>query len=85
MFPGFVSFYRDNLNKVHVYFFRGIGENNKPIYRTLDLSHIKEEYKFNKLNDGAIDYVFSNPFLTTLSCKLVEISTGESKNINISI
>ena len=85
MFPGFVSLYKDDKNRVHVYFFRGIGDNNKPIYRTLDLSHIKEEYKFNELEDGAIDYIFDNPFLTTVNCKLIEASTGLPQNIKISI
>lgn len=85
MFPGFISIYKDNDKRVHVYFFQGIGDNNKPIYRPLDLSHIKEEYKFNELEDGAIDYIFTNPFLSSVSCKLVEISTGNVKNININI
>ena len=86
MFPGFVSIYKDNKNRVHVYFFRGISDdNNKYIYRTLDLSHIKEEYKFNELEDGAIDYIFSNPFLTTVTCKLINISTGKIEEVKISI
>lgn len=85
MFPGFVSLYKDNENRIHVYFFRGIDDKNKPIYRTLDLSHIKEDYKFIELEDGAIDYIFTNPFLTTVTCKLVEILTGNVKNLKISI
>lgn len=85
MFPGFVSLYKDNEGKIHVYFFRGIGNNNKPIYRTLDLSHIKEDYKFVELEDGAIDYIFSNPFLSSVTCKLVNMSTGEIEQINILI
>lgn len=85
MFPGFVSLYKDDEQRVHVYFFRGIGDNNKPIYKTLDLSHIQEDYKFTELEDGAVDYVFSNPFLSSVSCKLINISTGKTKEIQISI
>lgn len=85
MFPGFVSLYRDENSRVHVYFFRGIDDKNKPIYRTLDLSHIKEDYKFVELEDGAIDYVFSNIFLTTVTCKLVEILTGKSRTLKMVI
>lgn len=85
MFPGFVSLFKDDISRIHVYFFRGINDNGKPIYRTLDLSHIKEEYKFNELEDGAIDYIFENPFLTTVTCKLINISNGDVKHIKINI
>ena len=85
MFPGFVSLYRDNLNRVHVYFFRGIGDNEKPIYKILDLSHITEDYKFTKMQDGAIDYIFTNPFLSSITCKLVNINSGEIEEIHITI
>ena len=85
MFPGFISLYKDINNKVHVYFFRGIGDNFKPIYRTLDLTHIREDYKFTELEDGAVDYIFDNPFLSTIDCKLVNIFTGETERIKITI
>lgn len=85
MFPGFVSLYKDSTSRLHVYFFRGIGDNLKPIYRTLDLTHIREPYKFTELEDGAVDYIFDNPFLSTIDCKLVNISTGETERIKISI
>lgn len=85
MFPGFVSIYRDDKSRVHVYFFRGISDSSKPIYRTLDLSHIKEDYKFVEYSDGAIDYIFSNPFLTTVNCKLINILDGSTEFVRISI
>ena len=85
MFPGFVSMYKDSVGKPHVYFFRGIGDNMKPIYRTLDLTHIKEDYRFTELEDGAVDYIFDNLFLSTIDCKLVNISTGETERVKISI
>lgn len=85
MFPGFISLYKDDNGKVHVYFFRGISDNNKPIYKTLDLSHIEEDYKFVELEDGAIDYIFNNTELSKVNCKLVNIINGETKNIQISL
>lgn len=75
-FPGFVTVYKDNEQKVHLYFYRGI-KDDSPIYKKLDLSQVKEKYKFKLLPDGAIDYIFDNSNIKSIGCKLVEQHTGK--------
>lgn len=79
MFEEFVSLYKDKDGFVHIYYFPGIGEDNKPIAMPLDLSHVNHDYKFKKLSDGAIDYCFVDKDIHTISAKLVNRKTGESK------
>lgn len=83
-FPGFVSAYRDNLNKTHIYFFRGISENDKPIYRPLDFVNVDIDYKFTTLSDKAVDYVFESN-IKSVTCKLIESDTGKVHHIKLNI
>lgn len=78
MFEEFVSLYKDIEGFVHIYYFPGIGEDNKPIAMPLDLSSVNHEYKYKKLSDGAIDYTFVEKGIHTLTAKLVNRKTGEA-------
>lgn len=78
MFPGFTSLYKDSQGFVHLYFFPGISDNNKPIYMPLDLTQIKYEYKFTKHSDGAIDYAFEDKNITKITSSLVDKKTGKA-------
>lgn len=81
-FPGFVSLYTDSFGKSHIYFFKGLTENFKPIYKSLDLSNIKQPYKFTEYPDKAIDYVFEGR-IDKVECNLVEVATGKVTVITI--
>lgn len=83
-FPGFVSLYKDDNNKTHIYFFKGLTESMRPIYKNLDLSKIKFPYKFTEYPDKAIDYVF-NDDIKTVHCDLIEAATGNKRSIKISL
>lgn len=80
MFPGFVNAFKDNDKNVHLYFYPGLDERNKPIYRTLDLSNCEFEYKYTKNDDGSWEYVFDSSTLekpiTEIRCKLITSKSG---------
>lgn len=76
MFPGFVSSYRDINNNVHLFFYPGLDDNNRPIYKEIDLSECPYKYKEIKFLDNSIDYEFYNKNITKLVCKLVNIKTN---------
>ena len=77
MIPGFVTAYRDDDNYVHLYFFPGIDDDDKPIYRNIDLSHITIKYDINKQTDEGIDYKFYDKNIIRLHCKLLINLTEE--------
>jgi len=71
MIPGFVTAYRDNKEFVHLYFYPGLDDHNRPIYRDIDLSHIDIKYDAKKHIDNAVDYKFYNKNIIKLHCKLL--------------
>ncbi len=77
MFPGFVTIYKDKENHVHLYFFPGIDENDKPFYRDLDLSKCSCTFTEQTTDDGGKDYVFDNPRIIKFVCKLID-NQGQS-------
>lgn len=77
MFPGFVSVERDLENRPHLYYFPGIDDEGKPIYKNLDLQSITLEYTYEKYDDGAFEFVF-NSAIKHLECTLVSVKTGAS-------
>ena len=76
MFPGFVNIYNDEENFVHLYFFNGIDDNDKPIYRDIDLSGVPFSYTSANIGGGT-DYKFDNQSIVKIRCQLVNNSTGE--------
>ncbi|MBO5948626.1 hypothetical protein J6Q66_07310 [bacterium] len=71
MFPGFILVYKDENEFIHLYFFKGIDDNGKDIYKNIDLSKIPCKYSEIKNIDGSFDYKFENKKISQISCKLV--------------
>lgn len=71
MFPGFVYLYKDEDSYLHLFFFKGIDDNLKPIYRDLDLSKIPFKFSINNLDEDTIDYKFENKSIVKITCNLV--------------
>lgn len=76
MFPGFVHIYRDSDKFVHLYFFSGIDDENKPIYKDIDLSNVSFTYTCSK-NNNSIDYKFDNKSIVRIKCNLVPTTSGK--------
>ena len=72
MFPGFAVNYIDKNNYKHLYFFRGIDDNDEPIYNNIDLSNYDDRYIFTENLDGSIDYKFYDKSIVKIICKLVD-------------
>lgn len=85
MFPGFVSLYKDDDNFIHLYFFPGIGDDNKIIYRSLDLSNVNYEYKYVKHDDKSVDYKFESKRIVKVVCTLIDNKTGNANLITMTI
>lgn len=84
MIPGFVTAYRDIEKYVHLYFFKGIGDDDNPIYNDIDFSNIKFEYDVVTNIDGSKDYKFYNKNIIRLKCKLIKSDNSEVyKTLNI--
>lgn len=77
MIPGFVTAYRDNKKYVHLYFFPGLDDQGKSIYRDIDLHHLNIKYDFKRNVDNSIDYKFYNKNIVKLHCKLLVNLTEE--------
>lgn len=73
MFPGFVYMYRDKEDFIHLYFFNGIDDNDKPIYKDIDFSDIPFKYTCDKQSDFIKDYKFRNKTIIQINCKLAYI------------
>ncbi len=71
MLPGFITLYKDTDNLIHLYFFKGLTDNNQSYYYDLDMSNCKYKYDKKVYSDGAIDYIFSNNKIKSISCKLI--------------
>ena len=67
MIPGFVNIYKDDEEFVHLYFFNGIDDNDKPIYKDIDLSNIPFTYSCIT----PFDYKFDNKSIIRINCELV--------------
>ena len=70
MIPGFVIAYRNNSNKIVLYFYPGYDDSDKKIYADIDT------YKITSNIDGSIKYVFDNTNITSITCKLIRNDTN---------
>lgn len=77
MFPGFVHIYRDDEKFVHLYFFSGIDDSEKPIYKDIDLSNVPFTYTCTNPSNNAIDYKFENKSIVRIKCQLVPTTSGQ--------
>lgn len=71
LFPGFVSIFKDENKKIHLYFYPGIDNFNQYYYNTLDLSDSKVRYKEIQKPDGAIEFIFETKNIIRITCKLI--------------
>jgi len=74
MFNGFVSLYKKD-DKSHLFFFPGIDDNGKPIFMSLDMTNISNNYTFIKNSDGSIDYAFDED-VSKVTADLIYKKTG---------
>ena len=81
MFPGFVTAYKDNNQYIHLYFFPGLDDHNRPIFREMDLKNIKFKYEQRKNLDNSVDYKFYNKNIIRLNCKLLDLNGEEIQKI----
>ena len=82
MIPGFATAYKDKNNFVHLYFFKGIGDDNLPIYNDIDLNNITIKYSEHINIDGSKDLIFYDKNIIKLNCKLID---KNNKEFNISL
>ena len=71
MIPGFVTAFRDKERFVHLYFFKGLGDDDLPIYNDIDLSNIKFKFDVKTNIDGSKDCKFYDKNIIKLHCKLI--------------
>jgi len=69
MFPGFATLYKKD-NKLHLFFFRGLTDNNKFYYNKLDLTSCKYLYKEIKYDDESYEYIFEDNSIKKIKCIL---------------
>jgi len=77
MIPGFVTAYKDNKNYIHLYFYPGLDDLGRPIYRDIDLKNLKVKYERKKNSDNSVDFKFFNNNIIRLNCKLLVNLTEE--------
>ena len=85
MFPGFVTYYKDNENFIHLNFYPGIDDNNTPIYRKIDLSKSGATFDEKLNSDGSYDFKFFNKTITSITCRLVNDKNGKVDYDNLEI
>lgn len=86
LIPGFVTLFKDNNNLIHLYFFPGIDNLYKNIYRDLDLSNSNIKYKRITYEDNAIEFIFKSNKILKITCKLVhKYENNKNKEITLYI
>lgn len=71
MIPGFITLYKKD-NLVCLYFYKGYTDDDKSYYNALDMSNCIYNYKIVNHKDGAIEYIFNNPKIKSITCNLVK-------------
>lgn len=69
MFPGFVTLYKKD-NKLHLFFFRGLTDNNTFYYNKLDLTSCTYKYQEIKYDDESYEYIFEDNSIKKIKCIL---------------
>lgn len=72
MFPGFVTIFKDKDKNIHLYFFPGIDEDDKPFYRDLDLSKCGCTYTEHETFGLGKEFIFENKRICKIVCKLID-------------
>ena len=84
MFQEFATAYKDKNNKVHLFFFPGLDDNNKNIWKKIDLSKVDLEYEKIDYDDGSEEFIFEREDISKITCKLIDHS-GNTKTIELVI
>jgi len=84
MLPGFITIFKDDDGRVHLYFYKGYTDSGKLYYNDLNLANCKYEYEQILHDDGAYEYVFDNKNIKSMRCKLVSYDRDE-KSISLKI
>jgi hypothetical protein len=74
MIPGFITLYKDNKNNIHLYFYKGLRDDDGFYYNDLNLLAIENAgytYKIINYNDQAKEIVFDNKNIKSMTCKLI--------------
>lgn len=79
MLPSVIVLFKDRENFVHLYFFKGLLDNNIFYYKDLDLSQIKTKYSYKIIEyiDGSKEYIFDNKNIKSMTCKLINYKGQE--------
>lgn len=84
MFPEFATTYRDTNNKIHLFFFPGMDDSSKNIWKRLDLSKTDLKFEKHDFNDGAEEFIFEREDITRITCRLID-DHGNTKSIELKI
>ena len=76
MIHGYITAYRNDEDRIVLYFYPGYDDNFNKIYADIDMTNISESYNIFRNKDGSVKYVFDNINITSITCKLVENSTN---------
>jgi len=71
MLPGFITLFKDEEGFVHLYFFRGLTDDNRPYYNNLELPNDKFKYRLIENSDNSFEYIFENKGIRSMTCQLV--------------
>ena len=80
MLPGFITLFRPYDNFVHLYFYKGLTDDNTFYYNDLDLSAIEKNgytYKIITYDSFTKEYIFDNKNITGMTCKLISFNGKE--------
>lgn len=81
MIPGFAIAYKDDEHNVHIYFYPGYDDQGEKIYGDIEWNTMLT-YTETKKDDGAIDYMFEDKSIKSISLKLVDKKTKSSRRLN---
>lgn len=81
MIPGFITLFKDDDEYVHLYFFRGITDENRPYYNKLELPNDKYKYTLIENKDNSFEYIFENKGIKSMTCQLVSYTNKKFNTI----
>jgi len=73
MLPGYITLFKDKNRFVHLFFYKGLTEENTYYYNDLDLSTIQKSgytYSIIRYSDYATEYIFDNKNIKSMTCNL---------------
>lgn len=71
MIEGFVTTYIDDEEWVHLFFYPGIDDDDKPIFNDIDMSKCGVRFDVSSFVDNSKDFKLLNKNIIKVNCKLV--------------